>query len=125
MAKSKRPKGRRYRNLFRRGDAGGTIYFERRVQGKLIRASTEMQKWDDAAAVRDLLEKKLAIAADQAGEPALEVAPSPTLAEFAPRYLAEDAHHLSPNTLHDRKALRAESEDKRAGRLLDTLAAAA
>jgi hypothetical protein len=53
MAKSKRPKGEKYRGLSRRD--GGVIYFERKRRGmKRVRISTGTSDWIEAAAFRDV-----------------------------------------------------------------------
>ena len=54
----KKPKGTKYRNLFRRGE---TIYYQRVVGGRRVRISTKESDWDFAAAVRDLYEQQKGI----------------------------------------------------------------
>ncbi len=90
----KKPKGRKYRNLVLRGTA---IYYERVVDGSRIRFSTETSDWDQAAAVRDLYEKRRGI-----GKLPLRPADIPTFEEFAERYLDEDTQHLARTTKHER-----------------------
>ncbi len=91
---TKRPKGRKYRNLTARG---GVIYYERLVTGRRIRISTKTADWDEAASFRDLYEqtKRIGSVPFYAGE-------VPTFAEFAKRYLKEDTAHLAETTRRDR-----------------------
>ena len=51
----KKPKGRKYRNLFNRD---GVIYYERRVGGTRVKFSCKTDNWTVAAQVRDLWEEK-------------------------------------------------------------------
>ena len=92
---TKRPKSRKYRNLYRRD--GGVIYYERVVSGRRIRLSCETTDWDEAASVRDLYEQK-----KQLGKGGIAHTEPPTFAEFARRYLAEDTDHLAPTTRRER-----------------------
>ncbi len=89
-----RPKGRRYRNLTARG---GAIYYERVVGGRRIRFSTETADWGLAAAVRDAFEERRGIHRHSA-----QLVATPTFANFAKRYVAEDTEHLAPSTRSDR-----------------------
>ena len=51
----KKPKGRKYRNLFNRD---GMIYYERRSGSKRVKFSCKTDDWTVAAQVRDLWEEK-------------------------------------------------------------------
>jgi hypothetical protein len=93
---SRRPRGRKYRNLTMRTDA---IYYERMVRGRRICRSTRTKDWDQAAAVRDLYEVKAGIG-KFGSVPRLEV---PTFAALTQRHLVEDVEHLAPTTRSDRE----------------------
>jgi integrase len=86
-----RPRGRRYRNLVRRGE---TIYFEKVVTGRRFRHSCKTDDWELAAAVRDEWERQTGVGPPLAGA-------IPSFREFAARYLAEDSGHLAPTTRGD------------------------
>jgi len=100
----KRPKGARYRNLYLYGD--GRIWYERRfgtrrvdgkrVEGRRLRENTGTTDWDEAAAFRDELERRLRV-----DEPAF--AGAPLLSEFAARYLDQDTKHLAATTRDARR----------------------
>ena len=51
----KKPKGRKYRNLYARGDV---IWFEKLVRGRRTRRSCKTGDWDMAAAVREEWERQ-------------------------------------------------------------------
>jgi len=89
----KKPKGRKYRNLFARGAA---IYYERVVKGRRLRFSTKTSDWDEAAAVRDLWEETTRIGT------AVPFLDAPTFGEIAARYLADGMTHLAASTQEDR-----------------------
>jgi integrase len=89
-----KPKGAKYRNLVARGEA---IYYQRLVRGVRVRFSCETADWNVAAGVRDLYEQRKGIG--RLPTPLLE---TPTLADFAGRYLEEDTAHLAATTQRDR-----------------------
>src|SRR5262245_24562518 len=91
---TKRPKGRKYRNLTARG---GAIYYERLVRGRRIRISTKTSDWEEAASFRDLYEQTKRI-----GSVPFYAGKVPPFAEFAKRYLKEDTAHLAETTRRDR-----------------------
>ena len=92
----KKPSGRKYRNLSAR-ERDGAIYYERMWRGRRICFSTNTTDWIEAAAVRDLYEKKKGI-----GQSARIHVDPPRFEDFAPRYLAEDTDHLAPTSLYER-----------------------
>ena len=97
-------KKRDRRNLTKRG---GMIYYQRVVNGARVRFSCETTDWSVAAQVRDLYEARKGIGRLPA--PILE---SPTLRDFARRYLKEDTRHLAASTRSDRHVyLKARTED--------------
>jgi len=96
----RKPSGARFRNLVVRG---GAIYYERVVGGERIRFSCLTDDWTAAAAVRDEYEARKGI-----GTASFLRVQVPLLADFAKRYLAEDASHLAPTTLADRTRYLAE-----------------
>ena len=91
----KRPKGRKYRNLTRRGVA---IYYQRRVGDHRLYFSLKTSDWDRAAAKRNAYEEEKGIDAGLYDPVAM-----PDLAEFASRYLAEDTAHLATTTKRERE----------------------
>ena len=91
----KKPRGRKYRNLFARGEA---IYYERVVKGVRRKVSAKTSDWDEAAAVRDLLEERLRI-----GSVGSSPAEAPMFLAFVRRYLDEDTAHLADTTRTDRE----------------------
>ncbi len=92
---TKKPKGRKYRNLVLRGDV---VYYERVVKGERIRVSTRTSDWAEAAAVRDEYEERKGI-----GQGNIPLRHVPRFAEFAERYLTEDTGYLAPTTLEERR----------------------
>jgi len=91
----KKPKGRRFANLTARA---GVIYYQRVLNGRRVRFSTETDDWELAATV------KAAYEAETGAAPRLE-AKAPTFGELCERYLREGADHLAPTTLDDRRRL--------------------
>lgn len=91
----KKPKGRRFANLTARG---GAIYYQRVLNGRRVRFSTETDDWDLAAAVKAEYE------AETGAAPALD-GKVPTFGELCERYLEECVEHLAPSTLEDRRRL--------------------
>ena len=90
----KKPRGRKYRNLYSRGDV---IWFEMVAQGRRVRRSCKTADWEVAAAVRDEYERLT-------GTSRLPQVGMPTFAELADRYL-EWQTHLAPTTQDDRTSL--------------------
>ena len=90
----KKPKGRKYRNLYARGDV---VYYERWIGDERIRRSCDTSDWDEAVAVRDLLESRKGL-----DNPRLRALKPPTFSESSTRYLAEDTNRLAPTTRGDR-----------------------
>jgi hypothetical protein len=90
----KKPRGRKYRNLYSRGEL---IWFEKVARGRRVRRSCKTGDWDIAAAVRDEWER-------QTGSAGCTVANVPTFGELADRYL-EWTTHLALTTQDDRTAL--------------------
>jgi hypothetical protein len=90
-----KPQGRKYRNLIARG---GSIYFERVIDGERKRFSTKTADWNQAAATRDLYEQRRA----QGKTPTRGAAPK--FADLAERYLREATAHLAGSTREDRGA---------------------
>ena len=90
----RRPRGPRYRNLLPRGSV---LYYERVVRGRRIRISTKTSDWDEAAAFRDLYEKRRGIA-----DRAVPLVELPRFAAFSERYREEDTSHLAKTTRRDR-----------------------
>ena len=91
----RKPKGRKYRNLIARGNA---IYYERVAKGRRIRLSAKTTDWDEAAAFRDLYEE-----AKHTGVYPERQPDTPTVAEFALRYLREGIDHLAATTQADHR----------------------
>ena len=103
----KRPKGRKYRNLFARNQM---IWLEMVIRGRRIRRSCKTSDWEIAAAVRDEIERQL-------GSSPLPIFDLPTFAECADTTLARMSH-LAQCSQDDRHALlRAATTDKEAGSL--------
>ena len=92
----KKPKGKKYRNLYHVGDA---IYYQRAIDGKRTRHSTGTSDWNGAAAWRDLYEDGMGV-----GQFPSVLWRVPTFADFAPRYFEEETHHLSATTRRDRRS---------------------
>ena len=90
----KKPRGTKYRNLYRRGRV---VYYDRVVDGSRHRFSTKTDDWDEAAAVRDHYEAGVKL-----GILPLTTLSVPSFGEFAQRYLEEDTSHLAPTTRRDR-----------------------
>ncbi len=90
----KKPRGRKYRNLFTRGEV---IWFEKLVDGRRTRRSCKTNDWDLAAAVRDEWER-------QSGASKLPSLNVPMFGDLADRYL-EWTTHLAATTQDDRHAL--------------------
>ena len=102
-----KPKGRKYRNLYSRGEV---IWFEKLARGRRVRRSCKTTDWDLAAAVRDEWER-------QSGTSRLLGVAVPTFSDLADRYL-EWTTHLAPTTQDDRSALlRAAARGKPEGAL--------
>ena len=94
---TKKPKGRKYRNLFARG---GAIYYQRIVGGRRIVRSCQTDDWEVAAAGRDLYEQQKGI-----GRLPFITRQTATFREFSAQYLKEAMSHLAPTTKHDRTLL--------------------
>jgi len=84
------------RNLYRRG-ASKFWYYKRLIYGKRIRFSCETTDLETARRRRDLYESRRGI-----GRVPVPILESPTLREFAKRYLREDVGHLAASTRGDR-----------------------
>ena len=89
--KLKRPKGEKYRGLYKRGIV---IYFEREHRGQRVKFSCNTSDWTEAVAYRDAWLEKYK------GRRPSEI---PTLAAFAARYLTEDIDTLAATTQQDRR----------------------
>ena len=96
MKLPKRPKGRKYRNLYR--ELNGIIYYDRQRLGERHHVSCKTRSWDEAAAVRDEYEAEFGV-----GRVAQVRAELPTFEAFVKRYLKEDTAHLAPTTLVERE----------------------
>ena len=93
----KKPKGRKYRNLYARGSS---IVYERIVGGRRIKRSLGVDDWSEATAVRDALEEKI-------GTNTLPRIAVPSFGEAAEAVLSE-LSHLAATTRDDREAMLAE-----------------
>ncbi len=89
----KKPRGRKYRNLFLRGNV---IWIEQVEGGERYRRSAKTDDWDRAGAVRDEWERKRHGLPTNTDE---EV----TFGDFAARYLSEATMSLAGTTRHDRE----------------------
>src|SRR5262249_34387343 len=88
----KKPKGAQFKHLTA---LERLIYYQRRIGKKRIRFSTKTNDWEEASSVARLYEEKKGI-----GRPGCVIVESPTLRDFATRYLEQDAAAaLAPSTL--------------------------
>lgn len=91
----RKPTGLKYRNLHARG---GSIIYERILNGKRIKRSLGVDDWNEAAATRDALERQLGV-----GGPMLRIE-CPTFAEAAASHL-EQLSHLAATSADDDHAM--------------------
>jgi integrase len=92
----KKPSGQKYRNLYARAGSC-SIYYQRHVDDLRVRFSTMTDDWDQAAAVRDLYERRRGV-----GTAMFLAATVPSFGEAAERYLRESTGHLAATTQSDR-----------------------
>ena len=94
---TRRPRGKKYRNLTR---VGATIYYQRRKDGRRVRVSLETSDWEVAAEAAGAFEEQLGV-----NRPGFVLVESPTLRDFAKRYLSENTAHLAESTRDSRERL--------------------
>src|SRR5262249_4833555 len=93
----RRHQGGKYKNLVR---IGGVIYYVRTIDGRRVKKSLETSDWDEARAAADAFEAEFDV-----NKPGFALPQTPTLGEFAKRYLTENTAHLAASTLYSRERL--------------------